>query len=151
MRGKMNWYKKAQTNDSPENAKYFRGISEEEAKMIMSGGRLQPSIDLIPFDSEVLEYAIGGDEYARMSERQIERWIKGMIPWYNGRPSSVEGGVNLTMDFVNAQGYGEYVAAINADNEVVEDISDAHAFARSADGLRVIGLYNVDTRRWMTL
>jgi len=140
----MNWYKKA----SIRNARYFRGVKKQEAISIMKGKNLTPSTDLIPFDNEVLEYAIG-DDYKDMSQEEIDNWIKNVIPWYDGSLASVKGGVNLTTDFENAQGYGDYVLAIEPYNTEVVDVSDAHAFARSAKDLKIIGIYDTKKQKWI--
>jgi len=146
----VNWYKASQenNNDNPEDSKYFRGVSKGEAMLALKGGLLSPSSDLIPFDNEVLEYAIG-DEYSQMSQDAIDEWIRSVIPWYDGSLKSVKGGVNLTMDFDNAQGYGDYVLAINADDAEVADVSDSHAFARSPNGLKISGVYDAKRAQWL--
>jgi hypothetical protein len=130
------------------NYRYFRGVSREDLKKINKSGKLIPSSDLIPFDNEVLEYAFG-DEYSRMSEDQIDSAIKDVIPWYNGSMSSVKNGVNLTTDFENAKGYGDFVIATNGDNADIADVSDAHAFARNAKDVDVSAIYDVKKRKWI--
>jgi hypothetical protein len=95
--------------------KYFRGISLNELNEIIATKRVLPSSDLIPFDNEVLEYAIGED-YGDMSQEDIDDWIMGVVWWYDGSLKSVKGGVNLTTDFDNAKGYGDYVIAVVIEN-----------------------------------
>jgi len=131
----------------PEDSRYFRGVSKEELRIILKTKKFLPSTDLMPFDNEVIEYAIG-EEYSDMTEKQIERWIRSMIPWYNGKLSSVQGGVNLTTDFENAKGYGDYVLATNGDGAEIADISDAHSFAKDANELTIDGIYDIDNRIW---
>lgn len=133
--------------DDKEGAPYFRGISREEYEQIKKDGKLLPSTDLIPFDSEVIKYSLG-DEYYDMNEYNIDNWLKNIIPWYDGSMNSVQGGVNLTNDFYNAQGYGDIVVALEPIGEV-EDISDAHAFARSPSDLNIVGFYDVSKGEWI--
>ena len=135
--------------DVGESSRYFRGISKEEADNIRSGKPLSPSQDLIPFDPEVLEYALG-DEYSDMSEKDIDRVIEELIPWYDGSFKSVKNGVNLTTDFDNAKGYGDYVVSIY-DHPDIADVSDAHSFAKNAKNLKPTAIYNVETREWSLL
>ena len=84
--------------------KYFRGVTDDEIEEIKKLGHLLPSLDLIPNDNEVLEQVFG-EEYFEMSERQVTRALKGMIPWFTGNLKSLQGGVNLTKDFDNSKGY----------------------------------------------
>ena len=133
--------------DDKENAPYFRGISTEEYNEIKEIGKMLPSTDLIPFDPEVLEYSIG-DAYYDMDKDEIDNVVQDMIPWYDGSLESVEGGVNITNDFYNAQGYGDIVVALEPIGEV-EDVSDAHAFARSPNDLKIVGFYDVASGKWI--
>ena len=130
-----------------ENARYFRGVSVTDLNLILKHGYMLPSVEKIPFDGEVIEYAIG-DEYKDMDEEEIENFIKTCIWWYNGSKSSVKHGVNLTTDFENAKGYGDYVIAVDEGNTEIADISDAHSFARDAKGLEILGIYDVQNENW---
>jgi len=129
---------------------YFRGISEEDLKEIQEKGHLLPSRDLIPEDEEVMEQVFGS-EYYEMSERQLRSTLKGMIPWYDGRPSSLKNSVNLTKDFENAKGYGEYVVAVTIEPSYhVADLSKVYAIANPYTSVKVGAIYDVRNRIWMS-
>jgi hypothetical protein len=128
--------------------KYFRGISLNELNEIIATKRVLPSSDLIPFDNEVLEYAIGED-YGDMSQEDIDDWIMGVVWWYDGSLKSVKGGVNLTTDFDNAKGYGDYVIAVVIENGEVADVSDSHSFAKNANDVKVSAIYDVQNEKWL--
>ena len=128
---------------------YFRGIPEEDLSEIQRSGHLLPSRDLIPEDSEVLEQVFGSD-YWNMSERQINSALKGMIPWYNGKSLSLKNSVNLTKDFDNAKGYGDYVVAVTIDPSYhVVDLSKVYAIANPYTSVKVGAIYDVSNRRWL--
>ena len=127
---------------------YFRGIPEEDLLEVQRLGHLLPSRDLIPEDGEVLEQIFGSD-YGEMTERQINSTLKGMIPWYNGKSSSLKDSVNLTKDFDNAKGYGDYVVAVFVEpSYMVTDLSKVYAIANPYTSVKVGAIYDVKGRRW---
>ena len=130
------------------DASYFRGVRREDLKQVRKTGKVPPSRDLMPLDWEVIEYALG-DSAGEMSEEDIESWVQDMVWWYDGSLPSIKGGVNITTDFQNAQGYGEYVLALEPVNPSnIADISDAHSFARSPDDVQIVGFYDVEHDEW---
>lgn len=128
--------------------KYFRGVTDEELEKIKELGHLLPSLDLIPNDNEVLEQVFGEDYYS-MSERQVTRALKGMIPWFTGNLKSLQGGVNLTKDFDNAKGYGEFVVAVKIPSHEVADLDKVYAIAKDSSNVKVGAVYDVSARKWI--
>lgn len=127
---------------------YFRGVTEDELPQIKEQAHLLPSSDMIANDPEVLEQVFG-DDYNSMSERQVTRALKGMIPWFTGNLKSLKGGVNLTKDFENAKGYGEYVVAVDVPSSEVVDLGHGYAVARDASQVKVGAIYDVRSREWI--
>lgn len=108
----------------------FRGVSKDEFNVILKQKHLIPSSDLMPLDWDVVEYGLG-DDASEMSEEEIEQWIKDTCRWYNGTVSSIKGGVNLTNDIETAEGYGDFVLAVDCNCQIAE-FSDSHLFAKDA-------------------
>lgn len=128
---------------------YFRGVSEEDLKEIQRLGHLLPSTDRITEDPEVLEQVFGSDYY-EMTERQLKSTLKGMIPWYDGKENSLKDTVNLTKDFENAKGYGEYVVAVKVEPLYsVIDLNKVYAVASPSKSVKVGAIYDVQNRRWI--
>lgn len=130
----------------PSDIIYFRGVSSSEARKIKAGKKMLPSTDLIPFDNEVLELVYGG-EYSETSQDDIDTWLKNLIPWYDGSIKSVKGGLNLTEDFENACGYGQFVVGVNTDQTEVSKLGEEYAFARSAAQCRPAFIFNTKTKK----
>ena len=128
---------------------YFRGVSEEDLSKIQKLGHLLPSTDRITEDPEVLEQVFGSEYYER-TERQIKSALKGRIPWYDGKENSLKDTVNLTKDFENAKGYGEYVVAVTIDpSHAVADLNKVYAVASPSKNVKVRAIYDVRNRRWI--
>lgn len=126
----------------------FRGVSEEDFKKIQKNKwTVLPSVDLMPFDNEVIEYSMGED-YSEASEDEIENYIKAVCDWYDGSLNSVKSGVNITTDCQNAEGYGEIVLAIISDGEYA-DFSESHRFLKDYKDAKVIGYLN-DNKVYVT-
>ena len=109
----------------------YRGVSLENAKIILKQGYLLPSQDLMPLDYEVIAHSIG-DEINDMSEEEIEQWLHNTVSWYNGSYESIVSGVNLTTDKYNASGYGNGVVFGVVCNGEVALFTDEYLFAKSA-------------------
>ena len=124
---------------------YFRGISEDDIERVRNKGTLVPSQDSILDDYEVLEHVFGPEE------RDIKRGLKGLRDsfgkeFYN---LALKQGVNLTRDFDNAKGYGEYVVAVTVDPAYVQDLDRTYAIAADATKVRVGAIYDVAARSWL--
>jgi len=141
----MKIYKSSQIkfdSDSVELSPEFlgwRGISSSEFDAIQKTGRIIPSQDLMPLDYEVVEYGIG-DDIHEMSEEDIEGWVQSVCPWYDGSLSSIKGGVNVTTDRANAEGYGDVVVAIGGTSDYC-DFSDSHRFVKETSKCRILYHY----------
>jgi hypothetical protein len=126
-------------NLDESSAEYYRGVYLEVA-LSWCHGKPVPSYDPMPLDFEVVEYGIG-DAIEDMDEDDIEEWVKDICYWYDGSPKSVKGGLNVTTDFDNAKGYGDFVLGINSLGDSAE-FSDAHVFLRDCNETKLIFIYD---------
>lgn len=134
---------KAKATLDENSAKYYRGVTKEEAKRWLKGKPLPTTdLNLMPLDGEVIKYGIG-DSFHDMDEDEIEAWIKDVCPWYDGSIKSIKGGLNVTTDFINAQGYGDFVLGLDSCGDDC-DFSDAHTFFRKAKDAILIFVYDVE-------
>lgn len=121
----------------------WRGVGPEEAKQILELGHMLPSHDLMPLDQEVVEFGLGED-FEDMSEEDVEAWVQGICPWYDGSLESIKGGVNLATDETNALGYAGddgVVFGVQCHCDVA-DFSDEHLFAKSAEHCKPVVAYH---------
>lgn len=126
---------------------YYRGVSKSELDEWLKGNNL-PSADAMPLDPEVVEYGMG-DDYKSSDDEQIDKWVKAVCPWYDGSPKSVKGGLNVTSDFDNAKGYGNYVLGITPTKGAeIADFSEYHHFFRSAKTAKLSFVYDVKKKKF---
>ena len=129
---------------SEEDSYYYRGVTKQDAINSVKRGYPSETKDAMPLDWEVVEYSIGYD-IEEMSEEDIEIWAQSVVEWYDGSPESVKGGLNMTMDFEHAKGYGynngdTIVLGLDPQSEVAE-FSDVHAFARDHKNVKIVFIY----------
>lgn len=127
--------------------KYFRGVSEEDIDSIRTAGHLLPSQDSILDDYEVLENVFGPEE------SDIKRGLKDLKASFGKELYAIalKKGANLTKDFYNAKGYGEFVVAVTIDPPYyVQDLSDDYALVADATKAKVGASYDVRKREWQT-
>lgn len=126
---------------------YYRGVSKSQLAEWLNGNNI-PSTDVMPLDPEIVEYGMG-DDYKNADDEQIDRWVKTVCPWYDGSLRSVKGGLNVTSDFDNAKGYGDYVLGIDpAKNSEIADFSEYHHFFKNAKTAKLSFVYDVKKRKF---
>mgnify|MGYP003127791025 CR=1 FL=1 len=101
----------------------YRGVSEGAYVEFMRTGRLPLSKDIIPRDSEVMNYAL---ERGFIEERDMPQWAKDATT-----------GINATKDPENAEGYGRVIAMEVVGDEFVE-LPGGYVFIKDYDQVRVI-------------
>jgi hypothetical protein len=111
--------------DASRNYYVFRGCGEWEAKQCMKKGTMIPSAsgDLIAKDWEVLEY--GFPEVRDMQQDEIEKYLTKVTPKW-----AYKEGANVTTDYENSVGYGEYVLVIDISNTETWEASEHHIQVR---------------------
>ena len=101
----------------------YRGVSKGAYAEFMRKGRLPLSKDIIPRDSEVMNYAL---ERGFIEERDMPQWAKDATT-----------GINATKDPENAEGYGRVIAMEVVGDEFVE-LPGGYVFIKDYDQVRVI-------------
>jgi hypothetical protein len=123
----------------------YRGVDKATAKKWAKGVPIPTRpLEQMPLDWEVVEYSLG-DTIKDMSDEEIEEYVQGVVPWYDGSAKSVEGGLNVTTDFENAKGYAGdngFVLCLEFLGEYVE-FSDAHTYVKNAKEVKVVSIYSV--------
>lgn len=119
--------------------KYFRAVGEDEmAKAVKLGYLPYLSKDPMSTDWEVIELSMQENGY----EGDSEKYVEELVPW---NPKT---GVNLTTDFNNAKGYGDYVLGL--DNQGGQaDFTQSHVFAKDPKKVKVLAVYNTKTKKWV--
>ena len=133
-----------------DNVTGYRGVGRQELEQILKTKHALPSSDLMPFDNEIIEYSIGEESFQDMSPEEVEQWVRDTVPWYNGSLQSVQGGVNYTTDLDNAEGYGEYILALQVRGDHV-DFSDVHGFAKNYKDVSVVAYKKRGSNKWITI
>ena len=132
----------------------YRGVSKGELDQILKTKHPLPSTDLMPFDNVIIELGIsddlGDEEYSNMSQEDIEGWVQGVVPWYNGSLVSVKGGVNYTTDEHFAESYGnnDYIIKLNVKGPSAK-FTDDYAFAKSYKNVDVVAYKKIGTDKWV--
>ncbi len=120
---------------------YFRAVGEDElAKAVELKHLPYLSKDPMSEDWEVIELSMEEEGY----EGDPEKYVKKLVRW---NPKT---GVNLTTDFDNAIGYGDYVLGVDSQGEQAE-FTRSHVFARDPKKVKVLAVYDVKTREWTKL
>jgi hypothetical protein len=125
--------------------KYFRGVSEEDIDSVRKTGHLLPSQDSILDDYEVLENVFGPDE------SDIKLGLKDLKASFGKELYAIalKKGANLTKDFYNAKGYGEFVVAVTIDPPYyVQDLSEDYAIVADVTKAKVEAIYDVKESTW---
>ena len=131
--------KESETLPNGTKANYFRAVGKSEMFKAKQSGHLpQYSSDPMSTDWEVIELSMQQNGY----DGEPEDYVNELVPW---RP--INKGVNITSDFENAIGYGDYVLALEPLGSVV-DFTNTHTFAKNPKQVKLLGIYNTKTRKW---
>ena len=131
--------KESETLPNGTKANYFRAVDKAEMIKAKQSGHLpQYSSDPMSTDWEVIELSMQQNGY----DGEPEDYVNELVPW---RP--INKGVNITSDFENAIGYGNYVLALEPLGSVV-DFTNTHTFAKNPKQVKLLGIYNTKTRKW---
>ena len=121
--------------------KYFRAVGEDEMRKAVQLKHLPYlSKDPMSEDWEVIELSMQENQY----EGDPEDYVNELVPW---NPKT---GVNLTADFDNAKGYGDYVLGLENEGSQA-DFTKSHIFAKDPSKVRVVAVYNVKAQKWTNL
>lgn len=120
---------------------YFRAVGKDEmTKAVKLGYLPYLSKDPMSTDWEVIELSMQESGY----EGDPEKYVEELVPW---NPKT---GVNITTDFDNAIGYGDYVLGL--DNQGGQaDFTQSHVFAKDPKKVKVLAVYDVKTRKWVSV
>ena len=113
----------------------YKGVSIEESKQILKDNFLRPSDD--PLNKAILKDCFG-ELLNDMRDDEIERWVFKNVRWYNGSPSSLKNGLNVTKDFVRASSEGDIVMVLATDCESAK-LSPEHIFVKDASRCWILG------------
>jgi hypothetical protein len=131
--------KEGETLPNGTKANYFRAVDKKEMVKAKQLGHLpQYSSDPMSTDWEVIELSMQQNGY----EGDPDEYVKQLVPW-----KPINKGVNITADFENAIGYGDYVLALDPIGAVV-DFTNTHSFAKDPKQVVLLGIYNTKTRKW---
>jgi hypothetical protein len=123
-----------------EKAYYFRSVEvNEKDKAVELGYLPYYSKDPMSTDWEVIELSMQESNY----EGDPEEYVRRLVAW---RP--IEKGVNVTTDFDNAVGYGNYVLALDILGSSV-DFTSTHVFAKNPKQVKLVGVYDTKSRKWL--
>ena len=101
---------------------YFRAVDSEEMKQAAKLKHLPKySSDPMSTDWEVIELSM---QESGVEDQDPEEYVMSLVPW---RP--INKGVNVTTDFENAKGYGDYVLGLDVQSSAV-DFTQSHVFAK---------------------
>lgn len=122
-------------------ANYFRGMDKKEmSKAVRAGHLTDLSQEPMSKDWEVIELSMSQNGY----EGDPEQYVDELVPW---NPKT---GVNVTTDFSNAVGYGDYVLALSIEGPAV-DFTSTHTLVKSPSDAKVIGVYDTKARKWLAV
>lgn len=150
----LDWLKQKKQQKKQALKVGYRGVSKAELDQILKTKHPLPSTDLMPFDNVIIELGItddlGEEEYSNMSQEDIESWVQGVVPWYNGSLASVKGGVNYTTDELFAESYGnnDYIIKLNVKGPSAK-FTDDYAFAKSYKNVDVVAYKKIGTNKWV--
>lgn len=121
---------------------FYRGVNKEEMLASIKKGTLTKK-SKVPFyeDNEVMEMV-----YGDLSDKKYEKIIKKLIPW-----NPKKGGINLTTDFENSVGYGDYVLCIEETGEVAYLESFPYAVAENPLECKIDSAYDVNEQQYYSL
>lgn len=117
---------------------YFRAVGKDEMTKAVKLGHL-PYLSKNPMseDWEIIELSMSENGY----DGNLDEYINELVPW---NPKT---GVNLTTDFDNAKGYGDYVLGLK--NEGFQaDFTRSHIFAKDPKKVKVVAVYNTYKNKW---
>jgi len=127
----------------------FRGVSREDYEEIKENGFiLKPSIDMIPFDCDVLSKSLNG--YQDMSQKEINEHIKRICSWFDGSFLSICGGVNVTTrvdiasSFASSDGVIFILKIINEENASM--FNSDYIFCKDVHSIHILGHYDLKSK-----
>jgi len=121
-----------------QRIEYFRAVGKEELKKAIQLGYL-PYVSEEPMseDWEVIELSMQENGY----EGDPKEYVNELVPW------TPKTGVNLTTDFDNAKGYGDYVLGLdNLGSQA--DFTKTHILAKDPKKVKVLAVYDVKLKKW---
>jgi hypothetical protein len=124
-----------------QRIEYFRAVGRDEMLKAVKLGYLPYfSKDPMSEDWEVIELSMQENEYGG----DPQNYVNDLVPW---NPKT---GVNLTTDFDNAIGYGDYVLGL--DNLGPQaDFTRSHIFAKEPKKVKLLAIYDVKNRTWSSI
>lgn len=126
-----------------QRIEYFRAVGEDEMKKAVQLKHLPyPSKDPISTDWEVIELSM---QQNSVEGQDPDEYVNSLVSW---RP--VNKGVNLTTDFENAKGYGDYVLGLDIVSPSV-DFTNSHVFAKDPNKVIVVAVYDVKKGKWTSI
>ena len=117
---------------------YFRAVGKDEMTKAVKLGHLPYlSKDPMSEDWEIIELSMSENGY----DGNPDEYINELVPW---NPKT---GVNLTTDFDNAKGYGDYVLGLKNEGSQA-DFTRSHIFAKDPKKVKVVAVYNTYKNKW---
>lgn len=124
-----------------QRIEYFRAVGADEMQKAIKLGHLPYlSKDAMSQDWEVIELSMQENGY----DGDPDEYVNELVPW---NPKT---GVNITTDFDNAKGYGDYVLGLE-NNGSQADFTKSHIFAKDPKQVKVLAVYDVKKNEWSLL
>lgn len=121
-------------------AEYFRAVqATEKDKAVKLGYLPNYSNDPMSTDWEVIELSMQQNDYTGDPTEYVDQ----LVMW-----KPIDRGVNITTDFENAIGYGDYVLALDILGSAV-NFTSTHVFAKDPKQVKVVGVYDTKIKKWL--